>query len=188
MPHIEWVAYKRENAATLLNSYPNYNLEARVEVMKVFKEILEKENIRLFLSGGTLLGCHRDGDFIPWDHDVDLDVFSEELQPKFHKIRDQLIERGFIVRAISEYPNMKINVYYSGEKVGIVGLYLDRAAKLRYRYIHKWPSQIYENSQKVDFRGMSFEAPNVLQYIEHTYGLDWAVPLKQNYFNKELFR
>lgn len=188
MPHDKWVEYKRRNRFTLLNSYPNYNFEARMQVIKVFKKLLEKENIRLFLSGGSLLGHYRDGDFIPWDHDVDLDVFAEELAPKFDLIRAQLIEMGFLVRAIRGYPNMKINVFHSGEKVGIAALYLDNESQTRYRYMYRWPAKIYTQSEKVVFKGVDLEAPNVLGYIEHTYGQNWNKPMKQNYFSKELFR
>ena len=188
MPHDKWIEYKRKNRAALLNCYPNYNFEARIQVIKVFKKLLEKENIRLFLSGGTLLGHHRDGNFIPWDHDVDLDVFAEELAPKFDSIRLQLIEMGFVVRAIRGYPNMKINVYHSGEKIGIAALYLNEEEQTRYRYVHRWPAEVYIQSEKVVFKGIALEAPNVLGYIEHTYGKNWNKPMKQNYFSEGLFR
>mgnify|MGYP003140015850 CR=1 FL=1 len=188
MPHDKWVEYKRENRSVLLNSYPEYDFGARLEVIKKFKEILEQENIRLFLSGGALLGCYREKDFIPWDHDVDMDVFAEELAPKFDIVKSKLIDMGYIVRGIKEYPNMKINVYCSGEKIGIIALYLDSDKKKRYRYVHSWPADLYVQSEKVIFKGISFEAPSALRYIEHTYGKNWKTPMKKNYLSKDLFR
>ena len=188
MSHSEWVIYKKQNKNILLNSYPNYNFSARLEIMTSFKKILQEENIELFLSGGTLLGCHREGNFIPWDPDVDMDVFAEQLIPKFDIIKSKLVDLGYIVRSIDQYPNMKINVYNSGEKIGILALYLNPDTKMRYRYRHKWPARLYESSQLVIFKNIEFRAPEVLGYLEHTYGKNWGVPMRKNYFNKDLFR
>ena len=66
----DWIAYKAYNSDKLLNKYPNYNFEARLEIILVFKEICEKEGVKLFLSNGALLGAYREKDFISWDHDV----------------------------------------------------------------------------------------------------------------------
>lgn len=46
--------------------------EAGFEVLKWFKAFCEKENLRYFLTSGTLLGAVRHGGFIPWDDDVDV--------------------------------------------------------------------------------------------------------------------
>ena len=188
MPHSEWVIYKKQNRNDILNSYPNHDFNARLKIMVNFKKILQEENIDLFLSGGALLGCHREEDFIPWDPDVDMDVFAEQLIPKFDIIKSKLIDLGYIVRGIKEYPNMKINVYNLGEKVGILALYLNRDTKTRYRFKHKWPAKLYEKNQSVVFKNIKFQAPDVLGYIEHTYGKNWNIPARENYFNKALFR
>lgn len=41
------------------------------ELMKVFRDFCEKNNLRYFMSAGTLLGAVRHQGFIPWDNDVD---------------------------------------------------------------------------------------------------------------------
>lgn len=187
MSHSEWIKYKKKNKDALLNSFPNYNFNARMEMMANFKKILSEEGVDLFLSGGTLLGYLREGDFIQWDPDVDMDVFAEQLIPKFDTIKNKLTHLGYITRGIREYPNMKINAYHSGEKVGIAALYLNPVKKIRYRYRYKWPASLYERGQNIIFKNMNFQAPDVLGYVEHTYGKDWNTPSKENYFNRSLY-
>tara|TARA_Y100000034_G_C6758553_1_gene337686 strand:+ start:234 stop:830 length:597 start_codon:yes stop_codon:yes gene_type:complete len=187
LSHQDWVEYKRQHKSKLLNSYPNYDFKARFEIIKEFKKILEEEGINLYLSGGTLLGVYRDGDFIEWDPDADMDVLYEELEPKFKIVRDKLIEMGYIVRAIDTYPKMKINVYHSGEKVGILAMYLSEDKKTRHRWIQKWPSSVYENPQKIKFKGVEFDTPNIEGYLNHTYGGDWKTPKRSGFFSKSVY-
>ncbi|NXM71959.1 FKRP protein, partial [Serilophus lunatus] len=40
---------------------------------------LEKAGVRYWLEGGSLLGAVRSGDIIPWDYDVDLGLYREDL-------------------------------------------------------------------------------------------------------------
>jgi len=52
--------------------------KAAVEALKEVKEVLDEYNIEFWLDLGTLLGAVRSGKFIPWDHDIDLDVWYKE--------------------------------------------------------------------------------------------------------------
>ena len=40
-------------------------------------DIFEKYSIKYWIDDGTLLGIIRDGDLIPWDHDVDVGISGE---------------------------------------------------------------------------------------------------------------
>ena len=48
------------------------------ELLCTIDDIAKKENVRYFLDSGTALGAAREGDFIPWDDDMDLKVLSED--------------------------------------------------------------------------------------------------------------
>ena len=186
LSYAEWIIYKKKNISSLLNSYPHYDFEIRADIMTKVKDVVENEGIQLFLANGALLGAVRENDFIPWDDDVDMDVLVEELEPKFKIIKDKLINLGYIVRGIKRYPEMKINIYHGGEKVGVLALYLKE--QIRYRGPYKWPKILYEQAEEIVFKGMTFKTPKIYEYLIHQYGPDWQTPLKNNYFHKDLFR
>ena len=58
-------------------------------VDKVFKEL----KLRYYLGAGTLLGAVRDGGFIPWDDDIDLDVPRPDLEEFIKLANDCLPDR-----------------------------------------------------------------------------------------------
>ena len=186
LPHAQWLEYKHENHAKLFNQYPDYDHHARHQVMRDFKTILEEQGITLFLANGALLGAYREGDFIAWDDDVDMDVLAEEIIPKQDAVREKLVELGYIVRVVKEHNRGKINVHYAGEKVGIVYLYSN--GPIRYRQAWKWPNSLYENREKITFKGVEFTAPSIEKYLIHQYGEDWATPKTENYFSEDLYR
>ncbi|KAG7238743.1 hypothetical protein INR49_031259 [Caranx melampygus] len=54
-------------------------LRALRETTKYVINILESSGVRYWLEGGTLLGAARHQDIIPWDYDVDLGIYLEDV-------------------------------------------------------------------------------------------------------------
>lgn len=58
-------------------------LEHLRETARHVIRVLEAYKIRYWLEGGSLLGALRNGDIIPWDSDVDIGVYQEDLKKLF---------------------------------------------------------------------------------------------------------
>lgn len=54
-------------------------LRALRETTKYVVNILESSGVRYWLEGGSLLGAARHQDIIPWDYDVDLGIYLEDV-------------------------------------------------------------------------------------------------------------
>ena len=68
-----------------------------MEGLVVISKVLDAKLDRRFLSDGTLLGAYRDGDFIPWDWDVEVTVLTEEAYEKEGKLLKGLLGAGFVI-------------------------------------------------------------------------------------------
>ena len=80
---------------------------AQLYILYVIDEICAKENIRYFLSGGTLLGSMRHNGFIPWDDDLDIGVPYSEYG-RFLKAMRKHLPANLQLQTPKECPNTAI--------------------------------------------------------------------------------
>ncbi len=150
-------------------------MEGLIELKKIMNSVLKN----WFLSGGTLLGVYRDGDFIPWDWDVEVTVLSEEALIKEGVLLKSLVSAGFIITNLdSTEENFKIDAKGWGTSYEIVGRYLKNNDSVRARSMTEVPSKFFQSTEIVTFRGHDFPAPNpVDKFLEAMYG-NWKKPKK----------
>lgn len=68
--------------------------ELTIELLKVFIDICEKNNLRYYFTGGALIGVLRHKGFIPWDDDIDVGMPRKDYD-KFLKIMAKRAPKGY---------------------------------------------------------------------------------------------
>jgi len=59
-------------------------LRALRETARHVFQIFESERVRYWLEGGSLLGAARTGDIIPWDYDIDIGIYKDDIVRSRH--------------------------------------------------------------------------------------------------------
>ena len=77
--------------------------EIELEILKVFDAFCKENNIRYYLSHGTLLGAIRYKKFIPWDDDVDLLIPREDYNRMITLFKDTDRYKLFAFEKYPEY-------------------------------------------------------------------------------------
>lgn len=70
-----------------------------VEMLKFFAGICKEHNIRWWLACGTCLGAVRHNGFIPWDDDVDIEIFRDDYK-KLENILRNLDSDTYVLHSV----------------------------------------------------------------------------------------
>lgn len=172
----------------------NLNLDSKVrfrskEELEIRKHeflrictLLDKLSIKYFLQTGILLGAIRDNDFIHWDWDIELSVFSDEVINKMDSLVNEINMEGFeILQEHRELSQLKID--FKGKlptettKYSIMGWYHDRKNKIFWRKKFKVPEYLLSEMRKIKFFGKYHLAPYPPErYLVYQYG-NWKKPI-----------
>ena len=159
-------------------------LVRKKEFLKIC-EILDETKINFFLHTGILLGAIRDNDFIKWDWDIEISVFSTDFLPKIDLIVNKLKKNNFEIKQINKKKN--------DSKIDFVGEYPENVtgytiwswnfSKIRNVYWRREfsvPAKFLNNFSKIEFLGRQFNCPkNPEEYLEFAYG-NWKIPFRSS--------
>jgi hypothetical protein len=159
--------------------------------------VLDKYNIKHWLSHGTMLGAYRENNFIEYDDDCDIGLdFSQrkEIKPALKELR----KLGFYIpEGNPTKPIDKDNTPYydtvfirDGEK--IEGWWFEKKGDY---YIYdqprcgndlKHPAKYYDELQSFVFRGVNFKIPNHIEdWLVMMYDASWKIPNKNKKYNNQ---
>jgi FkbM family methyltransferase len=146
---------------------------------------LNNLQIPFMLSDGVLLGAVRDGDFIPWDWDVEISIKVEDIFHKSDLILELLKDQDFILGTVNlKWDNYKINIHKYGSKFSMIGFYSQDGFRLRSAW--KYPEVFFDKLESIDFLGSQYLAPSPPEdYLEYQYG-DWKTPIRETTKRKYL--
>ena len=91
-----------------------------LNLLKTFADICEKNNLRYYMIGGTMLGAVRHRGFIPWDDDIDIGMpredyirfleIAQKSLPHQYKILNYKKDKDYL-RYFSRLVDTRVNIY-----------------------------------------------------------------------------
>lgn len=162
------------------------------EMLTIFRRVVDSFDVKYWLTYGTALGFYRDGDFIPWDDDIDTHVDGHRMiEVGVEEIRQRFIHEGVVARAKERGLNSKMSLFYLGVKLQLQGVYEEGG--MMHAKLFQYPADFYNNAELFEYRGVKYPLPGPRDdYLTFCYDQDWAVPKKlsdwRDYMNPKQFK
>lgn len=151
--------------------------------------LLERNGIKFWLDDGTLLGIIRQGDFIPWDQDVDLGISGESV-PRLLALKYRLLPR-YLLRTKTVHTTWVPDGLWAFKirtlrgKLLKIDFHIDLFAKYKVGDWYQWidcgalkhiERRFYDRLDTVEWAGRTLPVPsNPEEYLARRYG-DWRTP------------
>lgn len=176
-------------------------------VLNKFLKIYKKDNLRIFLLGGTLLGCVRQKAFSGRPYDIDLGILEKDFDkfknkfPLLSKIGVSMIRtkntkktekylsnksKSSVDRVAFIFFNVKIDISVY-KKVSIYKQ-IKWLGEIEKKYINKFRGLIFKKNDLESFKfgklyDKTFYIPNnSINYLEERFGKNWKIPDSKYYF------
>lgn len=174
----------RYRPVALYAGYKIMDREQGLDNLRRLMPVLQEAGIFAAPTYGTLLGMVRDGDFIPWDEDIDLVMFSEDEQ-RLRNLLWTLREEGF---ELIRYDKRGLySIMRGGEYIDFYVMYPTADARVRYSVARDFILEKHlRELEPFDFKGLSLLRPvDYDGFLRLNYG-DWRTP--KQYYNYGMSR
>lgn len=192
---VEWYGCNRDVPrcfGTVVNDMPQYLWEGkwtppcclsglRQTAHHVFAH-LEEAGVRYWLEGGSLLGAMRAGDILPWDYDVDIGMFREDIDrcPWLVRARTQPVvdNDGFVWEKAAEGDFFRVQFSRVNHlHVDIFPFYQRNGTMTKdtwfpsHKQDREFPEHFLHPMASIDFIGQKVPAPNnIRDFLEFKFG------------------
>nr|CAD7197772.1 unnamed protein product [Timema douglasi] len=192
---VEWYGCTRETPrcfGTVTNDMPQYLWEGkwtppccleglRRTARHVFDQ-LEAAGVRYWLEGGSLLGAMRMGDILPWDYDIDVGIYRDDIPlcSWLNQARSQPIidDKGFVWEKANEGDFYRVQFSQVNRlHVDLFPFYKKNSTMTKDTWFitHKqdkeFPEHFLRPISSIDFIGRKVSAPNnIRDFLELKFG------------------
>jgi len=146
--------------------------------------LLERHGIPHWLDFGALLGAARNGEFIPWDSDVDFGILGDDLSrlraledevnraDHWLDTRDPLVWRIQLSKTNAQH----VDLFPWREEEGVLKIRWPGYADDSWAF----PRRFLDGAEPVELYGQRFPAPAPLEEFlaRYRYGPDFHIPLR----------
>jgi phosphorylcholine metabolism protein LicD len=144
--------------------------------------VLDQYGIAHWLAFGTSLGAYRDNQFIPYDKDIDIGFFYEDIDKVVEIIEQEYVPKfGFMFLR-----HKKDVISISRDMIYIDFMFFWSESDNNYR-CHTFTiphDQIDNGFSTVDFCGKQFNmVKDPVRYFRRLYGDSWTTPIKNRQAN-----
>jgi len=192
---VEWYGCNRDVPrcfGTVVNDMPQYLWEGkwtppcclaglRQTARHVFAH-LNRAGVRYWLEGGSLLGAMRAADILPWDYDVDIGMFREDIDrcPWLLRARTQPVvdDDGYVWEKATEGDFFRVQFSRVNHlHVDIFPFYLRNGTMTKdtwfptHKQDREFPVHFLHPIASIDFIGQKAPAPNnIRDFLEFKFG------------------
>jgi len=160
----------------------NFDHEAAPQFLLDFKHVLDKHDLKFWLIWGTALGAYRDGQIIPYDHDMDSAILYDDRR-KLLDCTPDLIKASITPWIIGVQPD---GLWFRfGRGKCFIDVVLFRMIGDEYHCM-KWSTEpkMFDVEKRISFLDEDFLLPSLPEeYFEDKYGSDWRTPKKNHHCN-----
>ncbi|KAK3584623.1 hypothetical protein CHS0354_005218 [Potamilus streckersoni] len=193
--HVEWYGCTKHTArcfGNIENDMPDFLYDGKWtppccqkalrETAKHVFSILESCKVRYWLEGGSLLGAARHNDIIPWDYDIDIGIYKEDVLKcsalASINVEPFVDDEGFVWEKAIEGDFLRVQYSQSNRlHVDIFPFYSKNGTMTKntwfktHRQDMEFPERFLLPLTKIKFAGIEASAPNnVTEFLELKFG------------------